>query len=119
MRERGPLAQARDLVDKAAFALHRLARGHHSDIRGRSAAITLLRHVAARFDAMFLRPLADATADRPFVLIPTGPLQSLPWSILPSCTGRPVTVSPSAALWFSASRRQPKEAGHVTVAVGP
>jgi len=119
LREVGPVAQVRDLVEHVAFALHRLARGHHVGAPSRAAAITLLRHAVERVDALLFRPLADATADRPFVLIPTGPLQSMPWSILPSCTGRPVTVSPSAALWSSASRRQPEEAGHVAVAAGP
>jgi CHAT domain-containing protein len=63
-----------------------------------------------------LQPLAAEIGTRPLVIIPTGVLQSLPWSILPSCVGRPVTVAPSAALWHAASRRQPDPPGRVVVA---
>jgi tetratricopeptide (TPR) repeat protein len=117
LRQLGPLAQVRDLVDHLSFALRRLAH-HRADVVSRSAAISVIRHTAGRFDAFLLRPLADELEDRPLVLIPTGPLQSLPWSILPSCRGRPVTVSPSASLWQLASSRPPVP-GSVLVAAGP
>jgi CHAT domain len=118
LRQLGPLAELRDLVDHVPFALHRLARPRAS-AASRSAASALLRHAAARFDEVLLRPLAGETGDRSLVLVPTGPLQSLPWSILPSCAGRPVTVSPSAALWYAAIRREGEAAGEVAVAAGP
>jgi tetratricopeptide (TPR) repeat protein len=118
LREVGPLAQVQDLVDHIPFALHRLAR-HNSSAASRSAAIALLQHAGESLDVLLLRPLGDAIAGRPLVLVPTGPLQSLPWSILPACIGRPVTVSPSAALWCTAHRRKPEEGRHVAVAAGP
>jgi CHAT domain-containing protein/tetratricopeptide (TPR) repeat protein len=117
LRELGPLAGVRDQVDHLAFALRRLAH-HRRDAASRSAAISVIRHTAARFDAFLLRPLAAELDDRPLVLVPTGPLQSLPWSMLPTCRGRPVTVSPSASLWRLASSRPPA-AGPVLVAAGP
>jgi tetratricopeptide (TPR) repeat protein len=113
----GSSAQATELIDKALFALHRLARRQASD-PSVAAARALLADAAGRLDALLLRPLADWTADRPLVLVPTGPLQSLPWSILPSCAGRPVTVTPSAALW-QAGLRGDRPAGHAMVAAGP
>jgi len=42
----------------------------------------------------------------------------VPWALLPSCAGRPVTVSPSAALWLAA-RSRGDDAGHTVVAAGP
>ncbi|MBN6052405.1 CHAT domain-containing protein, partial [Nonomuraea sp. RK-328] len=97
----GPAAPVRDLVDRVPFALRRLAR--RTSAANRDAAAELLRHAAGRLDAALLRPLAAAVGDRPLVVIPTGPLQALPWSILPSCAGRPTTVSPSATLWHAAA----------------
>lgn len=113
----GPMAQLRDFVDMTRFALHRLSHRRTSSA-GRAAALTLLRRAGSRFDEVLLRPLVNLVADRPLVLIPTGLLQSLPWSILPSCAGRPVTVSPSARLWISASWQRPKRS-QIAVAAGP
>jgi CHAT domain-containing protein len=50
-------------------------------------------------------------------VVPTGPLHSLPWSILPSCAGRPVVVAPSATLWYAARTVTPR--GPALVAAGP
>ena len=111
----GPLSTVRDLVESVPFALRRLARNHAS-AASQNAAVTLLRHAATRLDDIVLRPVAAEIGDRPLVLIPTGLLQSLPWSILPSCAGRPVTVSPSASLWYAAARRPPEPGGRVVVA---
>lgn len=118
LRRLEPLAQVRDLFDHLPFALRRLAH-HRAGVAGRSAAITVVRHAAARFDALLLGPLAGELGDRPLVLVPTGPLQSLPWSILPSCRGRTVTVSPSASLWQLASSRPPEPGRPAVVAAGP
>src|SRR5262249_42857988 len=46
-------------------------------------------------------------------------LQSTPWSVLPSCASRPITVSPSAALWHTVRRRPDTAHGPVLVAAGP
>ena len=97
----GPLAPVRRLLERVPFALHRLARrGPTADSHG--AAGALLHRTGTELDAILLGPLD--VADRPLVLVPTGPLQSLPWSVLPSCAGRPVAVAPSAALWHAALR---------------
>jgi CHAT domain-containing protein len=113
-----PVGVVGDLVDQVLFALQRLAR-HRTSEASRAAAVALLQHAAERLDAMLLRPLDAVIADRPLVLVPTGFLQSLPWSVLPSCAGRPVSVSPSAALWHAARSHSPAVTGHVTVAAGP
>ncbi len=67
---------------------------------------------------MVLGPLAGVIRDRPLVVVPTGPLQSLPWSVLPSCRARPVSVAPSAALWLAACEA-PLGGSGVAVAAGP
>jgi tetratricopeptide (TPR) repeat protein len=113
----GPADLACELADRAWYALRRLARQGASD-GSIAAGRALLADAAARLDGLLLRPVADRTGDRPLVLVPTGPLQSLPWSILPSCTGRPVTVTPSAALWH-AGLRGSLSGGQAVVAAGP
>ena len=114
----GPLEPARDAVEHAAFAVRRMARHKISD-SSRSAAVVMLRHAAARLDAMLLKPLTGLIGNRPLVVVPTGPLQSLPWSILPSCADRPVMVAPSAALWYAAERREERWQGRISIVAGP
>ena len=115
----GPAARAADLIDRVRFALHRLAR-HQPSEASKDAARVLLADAAERLDDLLLRPVARETADRPLVVVPTGALQSLPWSILPSCHGRPVTVTPSAALWSGGRPDQGRPGnGPVLVAAGP
>jgi tetratricopeptide (TPR) repeat protein len=118
LRPLEPLAGLRDLIDRMEFSLRRLARSR-ADAADRSAAAAMLRHDADQLDAVLLRPFADRLGDRALVLVPTGPLQSLPWSTLPSCAGRPVTIAPSAALWHTASGLGGAGAGPVLVAAGP
>jgi tetratricopeptide (TPR) repeat protein len=117
LRALGETALAGDLINRARFAMHRLTRRSTSRASG-AAAQTLLTEVASRLDELLLRPMADAVGDRPLVVVPTGPLQALPWSILPSCVGRPVTVAPSATLWHT-SRPAGEAAGEAVVAAGP
>ncbi len=115
--ELGPAAHADEQIDRARFALHRLARHHASDASN-AAASAMLADAAERLDALLLQPVSSQITDRPLVVVPTGALQSLPWSILPSCAGRPVTVTPSATLWH-AGRRGGGQSGPALVAAGP
>lgn len=113
----GPLDRVIDVLDQIPFTLRRLARASASTA-SRRAADGLLRHAAAALDGLVLAPLTRLTQGRPLVLVPTGPLQSLPWSVLPSCVARPVTVAPSAALWLAA-HEAPDGGDGVVVAAGP
>ncbi len=113
----GVSAAASDLIDRARFALHRLAR-HNISAASDAAARALLTDAATRLDALLLRPIARDTGDRPLIVVPTGALQSLPWPVLPSLAGRPVTVAPSAALWRAAGQAA-DSGGHTVLAAGP
>ena len=112
----GPVAEIRALVERVPFALHRLVR-RNAGSDSRAAGLDLLRDTAGRLDALLIAALPEV-GDRSLVVVPTGPLQPLPWSILPSCAGRPLTVAPSAGLWHSAHGRAARP-GHVIVAAGP
>ena len=114
----GPSDLVRRSLTHLPFALHRLAHPATSTAQLK-AATDVLHHVAASLEAALLAPLAARVRDRPLLVVPAGWLQSLPWSILPSCAGRPVTVAPSAALWHAAAQRRPAARGGVVVVAGP
>ncbi|MGF1597221.1 MAG: CHAT domain-containing protein [Acidimicrobiales bacterium] len=86
-----------DLVDKAGSALARLAYGRSPD-RVRQATSRALADSASRLDELLLAPL-DLPPDVRVVVVPTGPLQRLPFALLPRLADRPVTVTPSASVW--------------------
>ena len=46
---------------------------------------------------------AAGAGDRPLIVVPTGSLHALPWTALPTCAGRAVSVTPSARLWLAAA----------------
>jgi tetratricopeptide (TPR) repeat protein len=57
---------------------------------------------AAALDELLLAPLVS-TVDRPLVIVPTTVLHALPWALLPSRSGQPTSVAPSAAWWSRAA----------------
>ncbi|MGH4015196.1 MAG: CHAT domain-containing protein, partial [Pseudonocardiaceae bacterium] len=98
----GDAGQARQLADALSLALYRLTAARSE--QGSEAGWARLRHCAGQLDESLLRPLACHLGERPLVLVPTGALQAVPWSTLPSCARRPVTLAPSATLWYSATQ---------------
>ncbi|WP_433796987.1 CHAT domain-containing protein [Actinoplanes sp. CA-252034] len=112
----GPLTDVTGCLRHLPFALHRLA-SEHTTPASAAAARAVLTRAADTFDRVLLRPLR--LGDRPLVLAPSEQLRSLPWSILPSCAGRPVTVVPSARLWLDAAHRRAESPGPVVVVAGP
>ena len=69
------------------------------------AVATATRRDAAALAAVVLDPLLRLVGDRFLVVVPTGVLVTVPWSVLPGCTGRPVTVALSATAWLAAVGR--------------
>ena len=53
------------------------------------------------------------------VLLPPGRLASLPWALLPTLRGRPVTIAPSASTWLGAHARFVFAPGPVVAVAGP
>jgi tetratricopeptide (TPR) repeat protein len=49
-------------------------------------------------------PLLSEIGEAGAVIVPTGPLAGVPWSMIPGLRGRPVTVAPSASAWLAAWR---------------
>jgi hypothetical protein len=114
----GPDDLVRHCLTHLPFALHRLAHPATPTAQIK-AAISVLDRCAATLHATLLAPLVTCIGDRPLLIVPSGWLQSLPWSVLPSCAGRPISVAPSAALWYVAACRRPSRDGGVIVVAGP
>ena len=112
----GSVEATHALADGLRFAASRALSGP-----GASAEAGL---VAAHARA---KELGDVVfAQRPsiedgLVLVPTGPLQRVPWAMVPQLRGCPIAVAPSARAWLRASERwsSTSSIGAVAVATGP
>jgi CHAT domain-containing protein len=112
----GAEAQVEKEVGSLRFGLRNLATARPGS-RAAEGMAQVVATVAERLDALLLEPLK--LEDRPLVLVPTGALHALPWSMLPSLAERPVAVAPSLRLWFrAATEPQPARPKQVFVA-GP
>jgi hypothetical protein len=114
----GVATEIQDVLRRLEFAMRRLAspRVHAT---GAAVARVSLQNAAKRLDDHLLQPLSSELLDRSLVIVPSRTLQSLPWSVLPSCVGRPVAVSPSARLWCQAVGLQKPPVQSVVVVAGP
>jgi tetratricopeptide (TPR) repeat protein len=95
----GSAPQAERERSALLFALGRIAR-RRGGAEALRAALASLDHARQRLDQLLLAPVAKLVGDRELVLVPTGELHALAWSLLPSTRGRPVTVAPSATQWL-------------------
>jgi CHAT domain-containing protein len=86
----------------------------------RIAGRSLLERQAAHLDQRLLGPVLAALDDAELVLVPSTTLHDVPWALLPSCSGRPVSVVPSATLWARANDLPATVPdGRVTLVGGP
>jgi len=119
LRRLSPAAEVHTELDHLRSSLRRLAFRHGSPA-SLAASEKAAAYGASRLDGLLLGPLAGDLDDGTLVVIPTGPLHAVPWSVLPSCAGRPVTVSPSATLWLKARASSEAQPAKPTVLVaGP
>ncbi|WP_030226624.1 CHAT domain-containing protein [Actinoalloteichus caeruleus] len=78
--------------------------------RLRGAAAGAVARSSAALDRVLLGPLRGALADRGVVVVPTGPLHSMPWAALPGLADRPVVVTSSVSAWAEGERAGPRGA---------
>lgn len=76
-----------------------------------------LRASLADLGAALWEPIAHRTGSGPVLLVPTGGLAGLPWTMLPGLTGRPVSVARSVSSWFATRSTAPIE--RVGLVAGP
>ncbi len=100
----GRSAPVLEALEWLRFGLVRLARLPATAPQRESLAAGAVASAAAVEEAL-LGPVADVIGGRELVVVPTGALHALPWAMLPSLRGRPVSVAPSAAVWWALARR--------------
>ncbi len=88
-------------ADRLRFGVSRMACGGGVGARARRA----VECAAATLDEGLFGPLRRSIGHRPLVIVPDGPLGSVPWRALPSLAGVPVCISPSAQAWMLAQHR--------------
>ena len=113
----GPSAEVRNILRHLPFAMRRMVQSVGD--RRPETAMAVVDNAAEVFERRLLTPIAKVFGDRPLLVVPTGWLQGLPWSLPPSCRGRPVTVAPSATLWQTARNRPRPRTGSVLAIAGP
>jgi tetratricopeptide (TPR) repeat protein len=90
-----------DELESLRFSLQRMALKYGSAAM-QQATYAAFDYARQTLDDALLRPMGKLIENRALVLVPTGSLHALAWSVLPSTDGRPVTVAPSARTWLTA-----------------
>lgn len=114
----GADAELRHSLGHLPFALRRLAHPHTRANQLAAATSVVNRAVTAISQTLFA-PLAAVIGDRRLTIVPTSWLQTVPWSIIPACAGRPVSLAPSTALWHAAVTRSDHPGGRIAAVAGP
>ncbi|MCP3976434.1 MAG: CHAT domain-containing protein [bacterium] len=113
----GPLGPIRHEVDSLSIALRRLATRVGSEA-SRTAAAAVVAEASAALDRLVVRPLQ--LRSKRIIVVPVGPLYSVPWSLLPSLANAHLVVSPSAALWVArAADAKASRLDEASVIAGP
>jgi hypothetical protein len=108
----GPTQQAARSLAHALFALRR--EGSRRGIERLD-----LTEIGRRLETHLLGRSARLLGSGPVVVVPTGRLHSVPWSLMPSLQERPTAVAPSASAWLRARRAAPPQEAKVVLIGGP
>jgi tetratricopeptide (TPR) repeat protein len=113
----GPTATALSELEFALFGLRRIAAAA-SPALIRASAVSL-QAAAGSLEKALLGPAVDRLGDGAVLVVPSGRLHAVPWSLLPSLRDREVSVAPSATSWLRARHVSPPAGDRVTLVVGP
>ncbi len=117
LREVGSAARAEDELDFARYGLRRAAMSTSS--AGRRLAMSSLETNAASLQEALLGPAVEHLGAGEVVIIPSGRLHAVPWSLLPALRDRTVSVAPSVASWLRATSTARPRHAKVTLVAGP
>ncbi|MEU7853067.1 CHAT domain-containing tetratricopeptide repeat protein [Nonomuraea sp. NPDC049141] len=115
LRRLGDLRPIREALIRLRYSLRRAGFGDGA------SADAQVEPAAAELERLLLRPLQAELGDRPLIVVPAGPLHTVPWTALPCLRDRPVSVAASASAWLDAGQRAavPAEQPVVIAAAGP
>jgi tetratricopeptide (TPR) repeat protein len=108
----GPAQTATHALAHALFALRR-------EGAGRGTYRLDLTEIGRRLEATLLGDSVRLLRGGPVVVVPTGKLHAVPWSLMPSLRDRPTAVTPSASAWLRARRAARPEDDRVVLVGGP
>jgi tetratricopeptide (TPR) repeat protein len=117
LREVGSAARAEDELDFARYGLRRAAMSTSS--AGRRLAMSSLETNAASLQEALLGQAVEHLGDGEVVIIPSGRLHAVPWSLLPALRDRTVTVAPSVSSWLRAKSTPKPRHDKVALVAGP
>ena len=112
-RRIGSVAEIKLSVDSVRFGLQRSALGQSSQASA-EANRALTDAARAEIDDLLIGPLRVPHEELVIVAPPW--LHTVPWGLVPSLAGRPVSLSPAAELWLDRTPTTPRTA---LVAHGP
>jgi tetratricopeptide (TPR) repeat protein len=113
----GQTSDATKAADFARFALRRLARNRPGD--DPANALSILDRAGPALQQALLGPAVRYLGDGPVIIVPTGKLHPIPWTLLPALKDRVISVAPSASIWMRAHHTPQPTHRHVTLARGP
>ncbi len=113
----GHATDAMKAADFARFALRRLASSRPSD--DPASALAVLGKAGPALQQALLGPAVPHLGDGPVIIVPTGKLHPIPWTLLPALKDRVISVAPSASAWMQAHQAPEPRHRHVTLARGP
>jgi tetratricopeptide (TPR) repeat protein len=116
LRELGDAAAIGREVESLRMSLRSLATAPAGS-RAADAMGQVCDAVAGKLDGLLFGPLE--LGDAPLVIVPTGALHALPWSMLPSLEHRPLAVAPSLRLWHRATATPPPATRQQVLVAGP
>jgi tetratricopeptide (TPR) repeat protein len=106
----GTTAAAFRAVNTAHFTIHGIAH---------SVPLPFGGSVGQDLERALLGKAVGLVGDGPVVLSPPATLHAAPWSLLPTLSQRPFSVTPSATMWLRARRAAPPQQNRVVLICGP
>jgi len=113
----GHASDAMKAADFARFALRRLASSRPGD--DPASALAVLGKAGPALQQALLGSAVPHLGEGPVIIVPTGKLHPIPWTLLPALKDRVVSVAPSASAWMRAHQAPEPRHRHVTLARGP
>jgi CHAT domain-containing protein len=111
LHELGPAGAATQELDWLRFALR--------SKKDRETKRQNLAASSAALDRMLIEPLLSELGDAELLLVPTGELHVIPWAVLPSLHGRPVSIAPSLTIWLDLMARPRPRRRRTVLVAGP
>jgi tetratricopeptide (TPR) repeat protein len=112
------MAEVSEQIDVATSAQRALALAFGTP-RGRRSIRQAMDSAGRALDDLLFGAVNRDIGDSRLVIVPTGGLHAVPWGLLGTVAGRPVSISPSAATWLQAATAPESPGTGTVLAAGP